>query len=46
MIARGDVQVRGVVPPEVAIDPQAFFDELARRRIEIHERVEDSTPVF
>jgi lysine 6-dehydrogenase len=41
MIARGDVQVRGVVPPEVAIDPQVFFDELRKRRIEIHERVED-----
>jgi lysine 6-dehydrogenase len=45
MIARGDVQARGVVPPEVAIDPQIFFHELARRRIEIHERVEDLIPV-
>jgi saccharopine dehydrogenase-like NADP-dependent oxidoreductase len=41
MIARGDVQVRGVVPPESAIDPQILFAELARRRIEIHERVEE-----
>jgi saccharopine dehydrogenase-like NADP-dependent oxidoreductase len=40
MIARGDVEVRGVVPPETAIDPEIFFDELARRRIEIHERME------
>jgi len=41
MIARGDVQARGVVPPETAIDPEIFFHELARRRIEIHERVEE-----
>ena len=41
MIARGDVTVRGVVPPESAIDPGIFFAELARRGIEIHERVEE-----
>jgi len=29
------------VPPETAIDPQIFFGELARRRIEIHEKVEE-----
>jgi saccharopine dehydrogenase-like NADP-dependent oxidoreductase len=40
MIARGDVQARGVVPPETAIDPSIFIAELAKRRIEIHERVE------
>jgi lysine 6-dehydrogenase len=40
MIARGDVKVRGVVPPETAIDPLIFFSELHRRGIEIHERVE------
>ena len=41
MIARGDVKVRGVVPPETAIDPLIFFSELHRRGIEIHERVEE-----
>ena len=41
MITRGDVQARGVVPPETAIDPEIFFGELARRRIEIHEKVEE-----
>jgi saccharopine dehydrogenase-like NADP-dependent oxidoreductase len=40
MIARGDVKVRGVVPPETAIDPLAFFAELHKRGIEIHEKVE------
>ena len=40
MIARGDVTVRGIVPPETAIDPAIFFAELAKRGITIHERVE------
>ncbi len=40
MIARGDVKVKGVVPPETAIDPEIFFAELRKRGIEIHERVE------
>jgi lysine 6-dehydrogenase len=40
MIARGDITARGVVPPETAIPPQLFFEELARRGIEIHETVE------
>jgi saccharopine dehydrogenase-like NADP-dependent oxidoreductase len=40
MIARGEVKVKGVVPPETAIDPEFFTAELARRKIEIHERVE------
>ncbi len=44
MIARGDIRARGVVPPESAIDPELLFEELARRRIEIHERVEEYTP--
>lgn len=38
MIARGDVKVRGVVPPETAIDTSIFFSELKKRGIEIHER--------
>ena len=41
MIARGDVQVTGVLPPETAIDPEIFFREMAQPRIEIHERVEE-----
>ena len=40
MIARGDVDVRGVVPPETAIDPIIFFDELKLRGITIKEKVE------
>jgi saccharopine dehydrogenase-like NADP-dependent oxidoreductase len=41
MIARGDIQAEGVVPPETALNPDIFVEELARRGIEIHERVED-----
>ncbi len=41
MIARGDVKVKGIVPPETAIDPDIFFAELRRRGIEIHELVEE-----
>jgi lysine 6-dehydrogenase len=41
MIARGDVKVRGVVPPETAVDPEIFFAELHKRGIEIHEKVEE-----
>ncbi len=39
MIVRGDVAVRGVVPPETAIDPISFFDELKLRGITIGEEV-------
>lgn len=40
MIVRGDVDIRGVVPPETAIDPLIFFDELKLRGITIGEEVE------
>jgi saccharopine dehydrogenase-like NADP-dependent oxidoreductase len=40
MISRGDVPQRGVIPPETALDPAVFIEELARRRIEIHQQVE------
>jgi saccharopine dehydrogenase-like NADP-dependent oxidoreductase len=41
MITRGEVEVRGVVPPETAIDPGIFFAELRKRGIEIHQRIEE-----
>jgi saccharopine dehydrogenase-like NADP-dependent oxidoreductase len=40
MIARGDVTVRGVIPPELAIDPEIFFAELKIRGIEVFEETE------
>ena len=41
MIGRGEVTERGVIPPETAFDPHAFFAALAERGIEIHERIEE-----
>ncbi len=40
MMARGDIPLRGVLPPETAIDPVIFFKELRKRGIEIHQQVE------
>jgi saccharopine dehydrogenase-like NADP-dependent oxidoreductase len=39
MIARGQVDRTGVIPPELAFASQSFFDELARRGIRIHEEI-------
>ncbi|MDX1616191.1 MAG: saccharopine dehydrogenase NADP-binding domain-containing protein [Candidatus Promineifilaceae bacterium] len=41
MIARGQIEARGVIPPETALPPLAFFAELARRDIVIHEAIEE-----
>lgn len=38
MIARGDVKVHGVLPPETALDPGIFITELAKREILVHEQ--------
>jgi hypothetical protein len=40
MIAHGEVDVRGIVPPETAIDPGRFFEELAKRGILIKQKIE------
>jgi saccharopine dehydrogenase-like NADP-dependent oxidoreductase len=37
MIVRGDVKSRGVLPPETALDPTIFFDELKLRGITVGE---------
>jgi saccharopine dehydrogenase (NAD+, L-lysine-forming) len=37
MLAKGEIDVKGAVPPEVCIEPESFMTELARRNIEIHE---------
>jgi len=41
MIAKGEVSGSGVLPPETALDPKIFVNELAKRRIEIHEKIEE-----
>jgi saccharopine dehydrogenase-like NADP-dependent oxidoreductase len=38
LIATGQVQGRGVLPPELAFDPTTVFEALRARRIVIHER--------
>jgi len=35
MITRGDVNAKGVVPPETALNPEILFSELKKRGIEI-----------
>jgi lysine 6-dehydrogenase len=40
MIARGDIEVRGVLPPESVIDPEIFFSELEKRGIIIKQKAE------
>ena len=35
MMARGEVSRRGATPQEIAVDPERFIDELARRNISI-----------
>jgi saccharopine dehydrogenase-like NADP-dependent oxidoreductase len=39
MLARGEAEQAGVVPPERAFGAQPFFDELARRGIRVHEEI-------
>jgi saccharopine dehydrogenase-like NADP-dependent oxidoreductase len=39
LLASGAVKRTGVIPPEVAFEPEDFFAELGRRGIQIHEQV-------
>jgi saccharopine dehydrogenase-like NADP-dependent oxidoreductase len=45
MIARGEVERAGVVPPEQAFESAPFFDELARRGIVVHEEIVETGPL-
>jgi len=36
MISRGEIERRGVFPPEVGINPEKFFRELGRRGLEVY----------
>ena len=40
MIAHGDIEARGVLPPETVIDPEIFFAELEKRGIKIKQKIE------
>ncbi len=45
MLAKGQVEAEGVVPPEIAFPAQPFFDELAKRGIEVEEEIEERGPL-
>ena len=40
MIARGDIEAKGVLPPESVINPGVFFAELEKRGIKIEQKIE------
>ncbi len=42
MITRGDVNAKGVVPPETALNPEILFSELKKRGIEIEVERQES----
>jgi len=42
MIARGDIEARGVLPPESVINPGIFFAELEKRGIKIKQKIHKS----
>jgi len=39
MLARGDIKIKGVIPPENCIDPEPFMVELGKRGIKILETI-------
>ena len=41
MLAKGQVEAKGVVPPEIAFPAQPFFGELAKRGIQVEEEIEE-----
>lgn len=45
MLARGDIKVKGVVPPEVCIEPQFFIAELNKRGIPVYETIENTRKI-
>jgi saccharopine dehydrogenase-like NADP-dependent oxidoreductase len=45
MIARGRVSGAGVIAPELAFEPSAVFAELKKRRIMVHERIEEISEI-
>jgi hypothetical protein len=40
MLGNGVVKKTGVITPEEAFEPQAVFDELRKREVFVHEKVE------
>jgi saccharopine dehydrogenase (NAD+, L-lysine-forming) len=40
MLAKGEIKIKGVVPPEDCIEPLPFFSALAKRGIPVYETIE------
>jgi lysine 6-dehydrogenase len=40
MLAKGDIEKKGVLPPETAIKPNAMFAELSKREVNVNETVQ------
>ena len=40
MIARGDIEARGILPPETVLDPAIFFAELEARGIKVEQEIQ------
>jgi len=41
MIAKGQVKQKGVLPPEICIEPKIFFDELSERNIKVYQTLKE-----
>jgi saccharopine dehydrogenase-like NADP-dependent oxidoreductase len=41
MIAKGQVKQKGVLPPEICINPQIFFAELEKRDIKVYHTLKE-----
>ncbi len=39
MIAKGDIDAKGTIPPELCVKPEPFIAELAKRDIKVYETV-------
>lgn len=46
MLAKSEVQGRGVLPPELGVKPEPFFAELAKRGVKILETVHTSREIY
>lgn len=40
MLANGEIKMKGVLPPEVTIEPELFITQLAKRGIEVSEQID------
>lgn len=45
MLAKGQVEAKGVLPPEIALPHEPFFEQLAKRAIQVEEEIEEKGPL-